>query len=177
MTRPDRLPESIDLDASLIVRRWQASDVDAMAALIESSLDHLRPWMAWAAREPLDTAARVSLIRRWDRYWASGHGAVYGIFDAQMPVGGCALHRRVGPRGIDLGYWLGNAATGRGVATRLAIALTAAMLERDDIDRVEISHDSSNESSAAVARRAGFELVHRDDRVTSWRATSIAPTA
>lgn len=165
----DLLPERFDLGAELVVRRWRTSDTTAMTELLIGSLDHLRPWMAWADREPLDDRARHRLFESWDRYWASGHGAVYGIFDRERPVGGCSLHRRVGPVGIDLGYWLGRTAVGRGLATKIASALSNAMLERADVEYVEISHHPSNTASARVAERLGGVPMESNEHVTRWR--------
>ena len=46
---PDRVPDEV-LDITV----WRSGDVTDMGALITDSLEHLRPWMAWATHEPLD---------------------------------------------------------------------------------------------------------------------------
>ena len=170
MTR-SRLPERIIVGNDLIIRRWDTNDADTMAALIVESLDHLRPWMAWAHTEPLSTEARLGLFAKWDRYWASGAGAVYAIVVADELVGGCSLHRRVGPGGIGLGYWLARHGTGEGTATRTAGALVEISFDLDDVDFVQISHTASNRASGAVAKRLGFDNVTTDteNTVTTWR--------
>ncbi len=146
-----------------------------MRALIVASLEHLRPWMAWAEREPVSEAARSRQLARWDDYWLSGEGAVYGVFADQTPIGGCAMHRRVGPGGLDIGYWLGAGHTGRGHATRIADALTKAACAMSDVTFAAISHESSNEASGAVARRLGYTRLavemHGEVSVTRWRRT------
>ena len=50
-------------------------------------------------------------------------------------------------------------ATGKGLMTRVAGALTDLALSRPDIERVEIHCDETNLASAAVPRRLGYELV------------------
>jgi hypothetical protein len=40
----------------LIIRTWQPRDIALMQQLITDSLDHLRPWMAWAHDEPISRA-------------------------------------------------------------------------------------------------------------------------
>lgn len=168
-----RLPERITVDDGLVLRCWYKNDADAMATLIAESLDHLRPWMAWAHTEPLSTESRLQLFTKWDRYWESGAGAVYAIEVANDLVGGCSLHRRVGPGGIDLGYWLGGHRTGHGIATRTAAALIATSFALDDVDFVQISHTASNRASGAVAERLGFDNVtaEAENTVTTWRRT------
>lgn len=169
--KPHRLPERIEADDGLLIRRWQPTDSAAMTALIDANLDHLRPWMAWAGTEPLSIEARLRLFMRWDGYWASGDGAIYAILDAGELVGGSSLHRRVGPGGIDLGYWLGQHHTGHGIATRTAATLTQASFTVDDIDFVQISHTPANERSGAVAERLGFTKLpaETEHTVTTWQ--------
>ena len=168
--RPRRLPERMERD-DLLIRRWRPTDVTGMATLIAANLDHLRPWMAWARTEPLSHENRLRLFKRWDGYWSSGDGGVYAIESAGELVGGCSLHRRVGPGGIDLGYWLGQHHVGQGIATRTAATLTQASFTVDDIDFVQISHTPSNEPSGAVAERLGFSKLTAttEHTVTTWK--------
>ena len=50
----------------------------------------------------------------------------YGVFLADgSVVGGCGLHRRIGPSALEIGYWVHVAHTRRGIATAAAGALTA----------------------------------------------------
>ncbi|NND73505.1 MAG: GNAT family N-acetyltransferase [Ilumatobacter sp.] len=170
--RPARLPELIDA-APLTIRRWSPPDAEAMTAMIAASLDHLRPWMAWASDEPLAHETRLRQFHAWDRYWESGRGAVYGVFEAGSPIGGAALHRRVGPGGLDIGYWLSASATGHGHASRIASALTAAACASPGVTFALISHALDNAASAAVAQRVGYSPAAPPDAtnggVTSWR--------
>ncbi|MGW6925641.1 GNAT family N-acetyltransferase [Streptomyces sp. NPDC054950] len=76
-------------------------------------------------------------------------------------VGSCGLHRRIGPGGLDIGYWLHHAWTGKGLATMAAAALVQAGRDLPGIDRIEIHHDAANSASGAVARRLGFTEVER----------------
>ena len=51
----DRLPDHVE-SPRLTIRRWRPDDVDALSAAIVASVDHLRPWMPWAADEPIGSA-------------------------------------------------------------------------------------------------------------------------
>jgi RimJ/RimL family protein N-acetyltransferase len=83
-------------------------------------------------------------------------------------VGAAGLHRRIGPRAIEIGYWVHVDHTGRGIATRVAAALTEAALALPDVDRVEIHCDRANVRSAAIPRRLGYRLERiEDDDVTA----------
>ncbi|MFG1665053.1 GNAT family N-acetyltransferase [Streptomyces sp. Y7] len=93
--------------------------------------------------------------------WASGQEYNYAITSGGIVVGSCGLHRRIGPGGLDIGYWLHHAWTGKGLATMAAAALAQAGRELPGIDRIEIHHDEANSASGAIARRLGFRKFDR----------------
>ncbi|NLD77489.1 MAG: GNAT family N-acetyltransferase [Acidimicrobiales bacterium] len=163
----ERLPRRIDSER-LVIRCWEPDDVDLLIAAVQASLDHLRPWMPWIADEPLGRDERLDLMDEWQTAWASGGDVVYGVFlrpDPGSPdpdpvvVGGAGLHRRLGPGGLEVGYWVHAHHTRRGYATEIAGALTDAAFAQPDIDRVEVHHDRANEASAGVPRKLGFGYV------------------
>lgn len=143
----------------LTLRRWRRSDADALARAIEESVEHLRPWMPWIADEPLSPAARRALLLQWSIDWRRGVNRNLGMWVDGTLVGACGLHRRVGPDGLEIGYWVHPRHTRHGYATRAAAALTTYAFDVVDVDRVEIRNDHANELSARIPRRLGFELV------------------
>jgi ribosomal-protein-serine acetyltransferase len=159
------LPELIE-DGDLVLRRWRVADAEAQAAAVVASLDHLRPWMPWAAAEPQAPIARRGMLSRWEREWAAGGDATYAVLLDGEVAGSCGLHRRRGPRALEIGYWIAADRTRRGLGTRVAALLTDAAFARPGIDRVEIHHDRANRASAGIPRRLGYRLVAESpDRV------------
>ena len=175
----ERLPETIE-SPRLLIRRWRPDDVDALMAAVAASVEHLRPWMPWVANEPMSRDDRLAMIDEWTVAWASGGDAVYGAFlridnstatasasdevaretdDPPLVMGGCGLHRRLGPGGLEIGYWTHADHVRRGYATEIAHALTTAAFADPDIDRIEIHHDRANEASAGIPRNLGFRYV------------------
>jgi RimJ/RimL family protein N-acetyltransferase len=143
----------------LTLRRWTADDVDRLAAAVAASVEHLRPWMPWAAEEPLERATRLAKIREWEHDWSAGGDLVLAMELGDDVVGGCGLHHRVGPGALEIGYWVHADHARRGFATEAAGALTTLAFTVPGIERVEIHHDRSNVASAGVPRRLGFTLV------------------
>ena len=153
------LPERITAPDGLLLRRWLASDATALGRAIADSVEHLRPWMAWIADEPLPLERRSAMIDEWERDWAEGGDVFLGVFLERRIAGSCGLHRRIGPTGLEIGYWTHPAFLRRGVATRVASALTGAALAVPGITRVEIHHDKANQASAGIPRALGFDWL------------------
>ncbi len=142
----------------LVIRCWQPVDAPLLKAAIDSSIEHLRPWMPWAENEPTDLDAKIALLRHWRGQFDLGQDFVYGIFssDEAEVLGGTGLHTRLGPDAREIGYWVRSDRINQGIATETAAALTRVAFEIDRLDRVEIHCHADNVRSAAVPRKLGF---------------------
>ena len=159
MTGSDQtLPERLAGPAGLLLRRWSPGDARQLSAAVAQSREHLRPWMAWAAAEPLTIEQRRELIIGFERDWRDGGDAVLGIFLDGRVVGGCGLHRRIARDGLELGYWIHPRFTRQGLATAAARLLTDGAVALPGVTHVEIHHDKANVASAGVPRKLGFSL-------------------
>jgi ribosomal-protein-serine acetyltransferase len=141
------------------LRRWLATDAGTIYRVVMESLEHLRPWMPWAAEYSRDDA--VGFTTQSEQDWESGVAYQYAITIPDAVVGSCGLMRRIGPGGLEIGYWLHPAYTGRGLATAAAAALVGQAFALQDIDRVEIVHDAANTASGGIPRRLGFTEIER----------------
>ena len=142
----------------LVIRCWAPGDAPLLKEAIDSSVDHLRPWLPWAAQEPETLEKKLQRIRRWRGEFDLGAEFVYGVFDRSESrvQGGGGLHRRVGPEAFEIGYWIRFDAIGQGLATELAGALTRVAIEIEKVARVEIHMVATNGRSAAVPRKLGY---------------------
>ncbi|MBV9603618.1 MAG: GNAT family N-acetyltransferase [Solirubrobacterales bacterium] len=157
MTR--RLPERLEGPDGLLLRRWVIADAEALAGAVTESAEHLRPWMAWIAEEPVALELRRKRIAEWERDWSQGGDVILGLFVDGRVAGGGGLHRRLGPDGLEIGYWIHPAFLRRGLATRVAGTLTDAAFTVPGITFVEIHHDKANQASGGVPRKLGFEWL------------------
>jgi RimJ/RimL family protein N-acetyltransferase len=142
----------------LVLRCWDPRDAPLLKDALDSSLDHLRPWMPWARYEPEPLEAKVDLLRRFRGWFDLGQDFVYGIFsrDESEVVGGTGLHTRVGDDAFEIGYWIRASRTREGLATEAAAALTRVAFDICEVDRVEIRVDPANDRSLAVPQKLGF---------------------
>jgi ribosomal-protein-serine acetyltransferase len=152
-------PDEVIEHGQVTLRRFREDDLDAMFQAVTESLDHLRPWMPWAANYTRDSAAEF--LARSAQDWADGNEYNYAIITGSALAGGCGLMGRIGPGGLEIGYWVHRAYTRRGLATAASAALVEQAFRLPGVDRVEIVHDELNVASGGVPRKLGFTEVGR----------------
>lgn len=142
----------------LVLRCYNPTDAPLLAASITESLEHLLPWMPWAAAEPEPLQAKIERLRRFRANFDLGHDYVYGIFNPQEKrlLGSTGLHPRIGDNALEIGYWVHKDYIGRGYATETSAALAKVAFEINQVERVEIHCAVENARSAAVPRKLGF---------------------
>jgi RimJ/RimL family protein N-acetyltransferase len=121
---------------------------------VDSSLDHLRPWMPWAVYEPQSVEAKADRLRVFRGEFDLDRDYVYGILsrDERLAIGSSGLHTRLDAGGLEIGYWIRASHVGRGLATETASALVKVAFEIAKVERVEIHCRPDNVASAAVPR-------------------------
>lgn len=159
-------PERIELDALTLLRSTGAR-ADAIAAAVAVNLGHLAPWMPWATPAAARPDAQRERLRQTEAAWEARSDFEFVVVhrgqDDGPVLGALGLHRTVGPRAIELGYWLAHDATRRGYVTAAARALTDSALALDDVDSVEIHCDEANVRSQRVPQRLGYRLDRVED--------------
>jgi RimJ/RimL family protein N-acetyltransferase len=153
MTPPYRI-----VSERLVLRCWEPRDAPLLKDAVDSSIEHLRPWMPWAVHEPQSLQEKVDLLRQFRGNFDLGKDFVYGIFaaDESEAVGGTGLHTRIGDQAYEIGYWIRASRAGAGVATEATAALTRVAFELTDVERLEIRCDPANERSRAIPRKLGY---------------------
>ncbi len=156
---PPRPPELVDAGPA-ILRRWRAGDLEAGSEAVFASLEHLRPWMPWAV--DFSRAAQAEFLVGSERDWQSGLAFNYAILVDDAIAGSAGLMARIGPGGLEIGYWVHQAYTRRGLATACSAALVDQAFALPGIERVQIVHDELNVASGGIPRKLGFARIeHR----------------
>jgi ribosomal-protein-serine acetyltransferase len=142
------------------LKRWRRDDARVVYQVVMESLEHLRPWIPWVRGYGHDEA--VAYAEQCEQDWQSGAAYNYAILASDREVvGSCALMRRIGPGGLQVGCWLHPEYTGRGLATMAVQALVEQAFALPDVDRVEAIHDAANKAAGGIPRRLGFTEVER----------------
>ena len=177
--RPNELIEH----APVTLRRYRAEDADALFQAVTESLDHLRPWLPWAADYSRESAEEflAGSVKDWDEGTAYNYAILIAIpggsaladraladraladraLADRALAGGIGLMTRCGPGGLEIGYWVHRAYTGRGLATAATAALVRQAFGLPGVDWVEIVHDELNVASGQIPRKLGFAEVGR----------------
>jgi RimJ/RimL family protein N-acetyltransferase len=142
----------------LVIRCYEPEDAPLLKAAVDSSIEHLLPWMPWARFEPQSVEDKVELCRMFRGQFDLDQNYIYGIFsvDETEQLGGSGFHKRANEGSLEIGYWVAAAAIGRGIATEVAAVQTRAGFELAGLDRIDIQVDPANERSLAIPRRLGF---------------------
>jgi RimJ/RimL family protein N-acetyltransferase len=142
----------------LVIRCYHPADAFMLQTAVKESLEHLLPWMPWAANEPEPVETKIQRLRRFRASFDLGQDFIYGIFNPQENhlMGSTGLHTRVGPNALEIGYWIHRDFINRGYATETAAALTKVAFELHKVERVEIHCAVDNVRSAAVPRKLGY---------------------
>ena len=148
----------------LLIRSWQEADADGLASAVADSIDHIRPWLPWAAELPSDRDGIAQAMSNFIRESFAKDDESVGLFLDGRVVGGSGFHPRLGPGGLEIGYWVHQDFVRRGIATTTSRALTDLAFSRDGIDRVEIHHDKANVASGGVPRALGYTQVGGEQR-------------
>jgi RimJ/RimL family protein N-acetyltransferase len=142
----------------LVIRCYHPADAPLLAEAITESLDHLLPWMPWAAVEPEPLENKVERLRQFRAKFDLDQDYIYAIFnpDESRLLGSTGLHTRIGSGALEIGYWLHKNFISQGYATEAAAALTKVAFEIHKVERVEIHCVVENSRSAAIPARLGY---------------------
>ena len=151
-TPPEELGEG-----DLILQRSHMSHLEGRVDSIHASLPELQMYMGWAvnkySREDIISYMGIA----W-KEWESGARRDYAVLVDGKVEGSMGLMPRIGPGGLEIGYWVATRITGRGVATRgVQMLMNAAWTI--GATHVQIWHSKANERSAAIPRRLGFRCL------------------
>lgn len=142
----------------LLLRCWSPADAPRLRAALDANDKHLRPSIPFMRDEPR------SLFQTTE--WLRGHRAAfdldrvyrYAVFDAaeETLLGENMLIPRVGPGGLEIGYWTDKDAIGKGIASEASCAMIRVAFEIEKVERVEIMCTPDNGASASIPAKLGF---------------------
>jgi RimJ/RimL family protein N-acetyltransferase len=160
--KPDKEPQNrtayrVHTDR-LVLRCWSPEDAPALRRVLDACDAHLRPMIPFMKDEPRFLQQTAQWLRGHRAAFDLGQMYRYAVFDAeeQNLVGENMLLARVGPGGLEIGYWTHKDAIGKGFATEASSAMIRVAFEIEKVKRVEIMCAPENKASASIPARLGF---------------------
>ena len=154
----DRLPFPITLTGNgVILREWRPDDLDDLVELLDEP--DVARWTPITS--PFDVEAGIAYLHRAHQGRTTGQRIQLAVTtDGGRPLGEVLLFGHNAQRSeAELGYLMGAAHRGRGLASR-ALALLAEYAESKlTLSRLLLRIAPGNTPSRAVARRCGFRLT------------------
>lgn len=167
----------LPVDEHTTLRQVQASQAEELFDLVDRNRDYLAKWLPWVddTRNPADS--RYFIEKMLD-HRQSGTEYGYGIYHEGALVGHISLMHINDGKDPEIGYWVAEGISGRGIASRSAEVLTDFGLKSLGLDHIVIKADPKNLASNKVAENIGYKLHSQaeDERTGSivnvWRVNA-----
>ncbi len=161
-------PYSFETDR-LTIRGPLPGDGKELHAAVLESLDELRPWMPWAMNM-LNETQYEARVREGQLKFLSREDLwlILLLKGTNTIVGTSGLHRidwNV-PR-FEIGYWARTSYARQGYISEAVVGISDFAFEQLGAKRVEIRCDATNERSATIPRKLGFNYegtLRNEDR-------------
>ena len=145
-------------DGVVLVRPWRPEDASWVYETCQE--EAVQRWTHIAV--PYGLSDSEGFVGRYaPNQWGSRQGAAFAIVDAESGegVGSVGLMvRDARSRVGEAGYWLSEAATGRGLTSRALGLLSTWSFSEGQMVRLELLIEIDNAASRKVAERTGYSL-------------------
>jgi ribosomal-protein-serine acetyltransferase len=146
---------NLRIDARTTLRRAEEADAGELYAVVQANRAHLARWMSWAGGQTLEGTREF--LRACHRQHAENQGLQTVIVEDGAIIGTVSFHRLDWQnQSASVGYWLAEAAQGRGTMTAAARTMTDYGLRMWRLNRIEIRAAVENHRSRAIPVRLGF---------------------
>ena len=146
----------ISITQDLDLRLWQQEDAETYFNLIDKNREYLKKWFSW-----LDSVKSVEDIKKYIKEstesFENKTSIDFGIFYKNQSIGSVSANRiDKFHKKADVGYWLDEEHTGKGIMTSSVKVFTDYLFEELDVNRIEIRVIPENIKSWAIPERLGF---------------------
>lgn len=168
-----------DLGDGADLRILELRHANEFLEFVAENRSYLGEWLGWPDNITSLEAAQAFIRRGMTRFAEDGLPWV-GIWLDDHMAGGILffpVDERI--RSTEIGYWLGEQATGRGLMTRSVRAMLGFVFDDLQLNRVGLKAEVDNQRSRAVAERLGFifEGIQRQGWINGEKLVDMATYA
>jgi RimJ/RimL family protein N-acetyltransferase len=153
----------------LFLRPWRADDGVRLHPVLTANHAYLSPWIPAHIADPASQPLLAQRLAAFGADFAAAREWRYAMLtsDATSVLGELSLFPRDAKARVpyqqadrvELGYWLREDATGRGLVTEAVREAVRVVAMLPQFVHAEIRCDAGNEASAAIPERLGFVLA------------------
>jgi len=150
--------EKLNIDDHLFLEKLNRSHVEVIFNAIDQNRKFLRRWLPFVdfTLKPIDTERFVKSILEKTVAVRDEVYVIWYKFEFAGLVGFKDIDH-INDK-IEIGYWLIEKMTGKGIATAATRKMINLAFRNRDMNRVQIRCGVGNEKSSAIPRRLGFTL-------------------
>lgn len=152
------VPAYIDIDEQLSLRQLSEGDAQQLFETVDENRDYLGEWLSWV-HETNSPADSLDFIRGSMENREEQTDYQFGIFWDDTYVGNAGIHNVDNEKEPEIGYWVAQDMSGRGVATKATRTLLALAFDTLGVPTVRIRADVRNTPSNKVIQKCGFAFV------------------
>jgi len=148
----------LDAGESLVVRAFRREDAAGVLEAVRESGSDVSRFEIWA-REPFTPEKAAEYVGWWIDGWADGSATFFALIEQDRFLGACGLFTFGDNATASMGYWIRTSSTGRGVATRAALAVSTFGFEDLGLSAIDMRVSDANPASIRVAQKVNAHRI------------------
>jgi ribosomal-protein-serine acetyltransferase len=145
------------IDERLSLRTLHIQDADELFAVVDANRAYLRQWLPWLDANTAPEHTRAFIQSTLDQC-ARNEGFACAILHDGKIVGTAGYHPiKWNSHSVEIGYWLAEAYTGRGIITQCCRVLIEHAFIELKLHKVLIPVAEENHKSRAIPEQLGFK--------------------
>lgn len=144
-------------DDSIIIRRYEYSDIDLLYEAVRESIEEVSPWLPWCHPE-YSKRETIDWITFQMDAWDNGREFAFAVLEKESGnfLGGSGLNQIDNNNKLaNLGYWIKTGCTRQGYATRAAKLTAHFGFTYLHLNRIEILMAAGNAASKRIPEKLG----------------------
>lgn len=137
------------------LRLLEEGDNEEVVRVVQENRDHLIEYLDFIPN--VNLTSQLQAIQKWRQIYRDGEGFEAGIFWRGQFIGMCGLRIDASDDRGEIGYWLAEEYTGKGIMTLLVKELLALGFQSYHLHKITIMTVDTNIKSQGIPKRLGFK--------------------
>lgn len=154
--------ETLVIAKEIKLKAVELNEAEEMFHLVDRNREYLAKYLPWVneTRNQDDSLEFIKKVQK-DRSEGSEYG--FGIYYQEVLVGHASLMHVIDEELPEIGYWVSEDVSGRGIVTRVAGSLTEFGMDTLGLDQIVIKARPDNIGSNKVAENLDYQLRNTEE--------------